>query len=169
MTAVRLRRFQEADAHALLRWIRSEEEMVMWSGPSFRWPLDVEQLMAFPDTLRVFAAIDAETGRLAGHLRLWVAEPYRLGRFGAVLVDPELRGRGYGSALIGAALEVAFGELRLHRVGLGVYTQNEGARRVYEKAGFVREGLIRDAVFVNGAYWSDIEMGILESERRAKL
>jgi RimJ/RimL family protein N-acetyltransferase len=164
MTTVLLRPFDEADAAVLLGWVRSEEEMVMWSGPSFRWPLDVAQLMAIPAALRPFSAVDAESRQLVGHLRLWSAETYRIGRFGSVLVDPSLRGRGYGSALIAAALDVAFGELRLHRVGLGVYAQNESARRVYEKAGFVREGLVRDAVYVNGAYWSDIEMGILESE-----
>lgn len=166
MTTVRLRPFDEADAGVLLEWVRSEAEMVMWSGPSFRWPLDVGQLMTFPAALRPFSAVDAESGQLVGHVRLWTAETYRIGRVGSVLVDPVLRGRGYGGVLIEAALDVAFGELRLHRVGLGVYTQNEGARRVYEKAGFVREGLVRDAVCVGGAYWSDIEMGILESEWR---
>lgn len=43
------------------------------------------------------------------------------------------------------ACVVAFERLGLHRLELDVYSFNPRARRVYEKAGFRREGILRTA------------------------
>jgi RimJ/RimL family protein N-acetyltransferase len=66
-----------------------------------------------------------------------------------------------------AALRVAFDERGMHRVGLGVFTHNTAAIGLYERLGFVREGVLREVVCVNGGWWSSIEMGMLEGEWRA--
>ena len=42
-------------------------------------------------------------------------------------------------------LKIAFDELQLHRVSLGVFDFNHSAIACYEKVGFVKEGLLRDA------------------------
>ena len=39
--------------------------------------------------------------------------------------------------------------------------------RIYERAGFTREGLAREVSLVNGTWWSAVEMGVLEHEWRA--
>ena len=39
--------------------------------------------------------------------------------------------------------------------------------KCYEKSGFVREGIERDSAYIEGKYYSDVIMGILESEYRA--
>ncbi len=61
-------------------------------------------------------------------------------------------------------LKIGFDELGLHRLSLGVFDFNHAAIRCYEKSGFVKEGLLRDVRKVEGAYWSLIEMSILENE-----
>lgn len=43
---------------------------------------------------------------------------------------------------------------------------NEGAVRLYEKLGFKREGVEREAIFSNGKFWDIIELGMLEREWR---
>lgn len=57
---------------------------------------------------------------------------------------PEFRGRGLGLRLIDAALQQAW-EWGLSRVELSVHADNTAAITLYEKVGFKREGLIRDA------------------------
>jgi RimJ/RimL family protein N-acetyltransferase len=53
-------------------------------------------------------------------------------------------GRGSGSSLLQAVLEWLFTKTDTNRVDLDLFVENERARRAYEKAGFVVEGLLRD-------------------------
>lgn len=49
---------------------------------------------------------------------------------------------------------------------LGVFDFNTPAIHCYEKVGFVKEGMLRDARKNGDNYWNLIEMGILEDEWR---
>ena len=56
----------------------------------------------------------------------------------------------------------------LHRLELDVFSINPRAERVYAKAGFVREGVLRDAIALpDGTYCDDVLMAILEDDWRA--
>jgi len=48
----------------------------------------------------------------------------------------------------------AFEELRLHRIMANYRPENERSARLLERLGFVREGIARDYLFVDGA-WRD--------------
>lgn len=61
-------------------------------------------------------------------------------------------------------LKIAFDNLSLHRVELGVFAFNESAIKSYEKVGFVKEGLLRDFRKVKDDYWNLWQMSILENE-----
>ncbi len=67
-------------------------------------------------------------------------------------VRDDWAGKGVGSALLGAALEMADNWLNLQRVELTVYTDNQGALALYRKFGFVEEGLARGYAFRQGEY-----------------
>lgn len=73
-------------------------------------------------------------------------------------------GKGCGSEAISITLDYGFGMLNLHRIELEVYSFNERAIHVYEKIGFKREGLKRDALYFNHKYHDAIYMSILDSE-----
>ena len=166
---VELRRFTAGDIPSLLSWIDGPEALTMWSGPGFAWPLDEGQLVAHAgraSASRRIWAVQADAGAVVGHLELGVDPDHRVGRLARVLIAPAGRGRGIGAAAVRAALRVAFGELGLHRVGLGVFTQNTTAIRLYTRLGFVPEGVLREVVRVNGAWWSSLEMGLLDHEWR---
>lgn len=64
-------------------------------------------------------------------------------------VVPAYRGRGLGARLINSTLEAAFG-VGFVRIELDVHADNARAIALYDRVGFVREGIIRDAVFVDG-------------------
>ncbi len=66
--------------------------------------------------------------------------------------------------MINKILYIAFDGLGLHRVSMGVFDFNASAIRCYEKAGFIKEGLLRDARKHGDEYWSLWEMIILEDE-----
>lgn len=77
-------------------------------------------------------------------------------------------GHGYGTEAMVLALNYGFGMLHLHRIDLGVFPFNKRGIHVYEKLGFQREGVQRDAVYFDHRYHDQIIMSILEDEFREK-
>jgi putative acetyltransferase len=68
------------------------------------------------------------------------------------------QGKGVGSRLLGAALEVADNWMNLHRVELTVYADNEAAHRLYHKFGFETEGRLRDYAVRDGVFVDTLTM-----------
>lgn len=60
-----------------------------------------------------------------------------------IMVRGDYHGRGVGSKLIAAILDLADNHLRIERVELTVYTANPRAIRLYERHGFVPEVTLR--------------------------
>ena len=67
-------------------------------------------------------------------------------------VRDDWRGKGVGTALLRAALDLADNWLGLTRIELSVYTDNAAAVALYEKFGFEIEGTHRRFAFRNGRY-----------------
>jgi len=65
-------------------------------------------------------------------------------------VRDDWQGRGVGTALVRAALELADGWLGLRRIELNVFPDNEAAIRLYRKFGFEFEGTLRQAALREG-------------------
>lgn len=53
-------------------------------------------------------------------------------------------GKGVGGQLLEHLIEWVFTQTETNRLDLDVFTDNERARRAYERAGFVTEGMLRD-------------------------
>lgn len=69
-------------------------------------------------------------------------------------VDRARNGRGLATGAVGDMLDVAFGELALHRLEAGTLLDNTGSQRVLEKNGFDRIGIARRYLFIGGD-WRD--------------
>lgn len=139
LRGMRLRPVTAADLRVVVGWLDSPEAVRRWSGPGFEWPLtfDALRLATFGGANAIVWAAELD-GRLAGIARLrMLPEPGR-GRYGWVLLDPALRGRGLGTDLVRATVRAGFVEHGLLRMDLGVYAHNTAARRVYEALGFAR-------------------------------
>ncbi|MCM3567255.1 GNAT family N-acetyltransferase [Neobacillus mesonae] len=170
---IELKYFERSDFQQLIHWVESPEFLLQWSGPAFEYPLTESQLEKYimnanhdnSDTL-IFKVVDDETGNVVGHISLGrIDRKHRSARVGKVLVgDENARGKGIGRQMINEILKIAFDELHMHRVSLGVFDFNTPAIACYEKAGFVKEGLLRDSSKIGDDYWNQWEMSILESE-----
>lgn len=67
-----------------------------------------------------------------------------------IAVRPDYWDHGYGAEAARQMLAHAFLFLNLNAVRLQVHETHERAIRCYEKAGFIREGVLRQAAFVDG-------------------
>lgn len=86
-----------------------------------------------------------------------------------IAIDSEQHlGKGYGPESIKLLLEYGFGILNLHRIELQVFDYNGRAIKAYEKVGFKREGVQRDALYFNHRYHDSIWMSMLEDEYRER-
>ncbi len=81
--------------------------------------------------------------------------------YGIFIGEDSARGKGYGTAAAKLMIRYCFEELKLHRLFLRVYAENQQAIRSYEKAGFEKEAYLRDDVCINGEYRDIVLMGIL--------
>ncbi|WP_455825226.1 GNAT family N-acetyltransferase [Pseudomonas graminis] len=71
------------------------------------------------------------------------------------------QGKGVGSRLLTAALDVADNWMNLHRVELTVYADNEAAHHLYRKFGFEVEGRLRDYALRDGVFVDTLSMARL--------
>lgn len=74
-----------------------------------------------------------------------------VGQLGMAVRD-DWQGRGIGTALMQAAIDLADKWLNLTRLELNVFTDNAPAIRLYEKFGFTIEGTQVDYAFRDGRY-----------------
>lgn len=91
----------------------------------------------------------------------------RCANFRIAIYQPGHRGKGLGTWAVEISRDFAFGQLKLHRLSLNVFSFNPQAERVYQKAGFRREGVLRDAVLDGTSYADEILMAMLEQDWRA--
>ena len=156
---MRLRATTPADPDVFLGWVPSEADMVLWSGPSFTWPLDRGQLEVYlgHDQRRYWTGLHPESGDPVGHASLLVDEEAPMMRLGCILLDPAARGRGLGRELISTAVRTGFEITDLPAMKLGVYAHNTAARGVYESLGFQETGRV-SSTEVGGRQWHALEM-----------
>lgn len=162
---VALRPVRPDDLEGMCAWI-NDERATRYLGSGYTHPYTyeavcerLENLMASPETF--FAVADAETGAYigeAGFTRIdrgaGTAEMY-------IVLLPEKQGNGLGTDAVALALRHAFGTLGLNRVWLRVFPQNTAAVRLYEKAGFKREGILREHEMLSGKRCDSVIMGLL--------
>lgn len=82
-------------------------------------------------------------------------------------VRDDWHGKGAGSALMQAAVDMADRWLNLVRLELEVYTDNAPAIRLYEKFGFVKEGVHKQYAFRDGSFVDAFAMARLRAEGAA--
>jgi diamine N-acetyltransferase len=139
--------------------------------PEFRamvgsWPEDQHmRMLADPDAVYIVA--EDQAGRVAGFaiLRGLFSEHRQVELKRLVVRTPN---QGIGRRLLTEVADRAFGEYSAHRLFLDVFLTNDRARHVYEDFGFCKEGIMRDAIYRDGAYHSLVLMSLLETEYRCR-
>ena len=143
MPTIELKPFERTDFDRLIGWIPSADFMLQWSGPQFTYPLTAAQLEEYiytaeisPPLRYIYKAIDTASGAVVGHIELSMVGSGS-GTVARVLVgDPANRGRGFGRQMVGRAVEIAFGTLKLERLYLSVFEYNRAALACYKRLGF---------------------------------
>ena len=83
-------------------------------------------------------------------------------------IHPNFTGKGFGHSAYLEFLPVLFKEYNLHKISLEVLETNKRALNLYNKIGFVYEGMKRNEVLKKGVYVGSIIMSILHNEINKK-
>lgn len=110
---------------------------------------------------------DITDGRPLGSVYIRdIDRQHKKAEYGIFIGEEDARGRGIGTAAAKLMLQYCFGEAGLHRVYLRAFADNLPAVRSYEKAGFAREGLLREDVCIDGQYRDIVWMAALNPDTR---
>lgn len=166
-TQIQVRLLTAADA-PLFREIRLEA--LQRSPEAFGSTLEHERtqsLAQFEDVLAradVFGAFDGnDLAGMAGFRRQAGDKQAHKGLLWGMYVRPPARGTGAAQLLVEAVLRHA--RERVELVQLFVVSENEAARRLYRRCGFIEYGLEVHSLKQNGRYYDQVLMAVALAER----
>ncbi len=176
--ALRPLRLRDASAWSAVR-TANEEWLSPWEG---RPPTAGEADWADRHSPAVFAAMlrglrkEARAGRTLPCAITWdgrLAGQVTLGNvvrgafdsaYVGYWVDGRLAGRGIAPTAVAMLVDHAFDVLGLHRVEANVRPENAASLRVVEKLGFVREGLHRRYLHIDGDWRDHVAHALLRED-----
>ena len=142
-TAVTLRPITDADTDLIVKWRNT---------PSVVQNFIFRQTFT-PEMHRSWLATKVATGQVVQYIILDNADGKPVGSVYYRDIDNHNRSaEGLGTETARLFTDFGFAGLHLHRISLRVLAENTAARRSYEKAGFVQEGVFRDMELLDGAY-----------------
>jgi RimJ/RimL family protein N-acetyltransferase len=173
LTALRARAGGDAEIlHAELyedvaEWIRGSHRP--WTpvpfGSRSEYAVPEDDRKAEPDrSTAEFSIVELMSGDLAGSCVLWGIDTHNRYAHIGIELRPGYRGRGLGLDAVRVVCRYGFSILGLRRLQLETLADNHAMIAVAEKAGFTREGTLRQASWVNGVFLDDVVFGLLSEE-----
>lgn len=163
---LRLRPYKTCDAKEIVSWIHTEEDLYKWSSDRFgAFPISEDDINTkyidnngdCPDPEDFYPVTALDDNGVVGHLILrYTDKEKKILRFGFVIVDDAIRGKGYGKEMLKLAMKYAYDILKVEKITLGVFENNPAAYHCYKAAGF--EDASEIMLDVYGNQWKCIEM-----------
>jgi RimJ/RimL family protein N-acetyltransferase len=116
------------------------------------------------DDRACFSVVELASGELAGEALLWGIDVHNRTAHLGLSLRPACRGRGLGTDVVVALCEYGFAIRGLHRLQVDTLASNTGMIRAASRVGFVREGTLRRAAWVNGAFADEVILGMLATD-----
>ncbi|HLN25102.1 MAG TPA: GNAT family protein [Patescibacteria group bacterium] len=117
----------------------------------------------------VFAIRRHNDPKIVGYVEIIHINPtHRSAQLGIRIGAAADRGQGLGKEALRIALHYSWNHLNLNRVSLTTLRHNERAIRAFTAAGFRREGTLRRAEFIDGAWVDLVMMAALRPSRHAE-
>ena len=166
---IKLRPLKKNDTQLLYDWINNRQ-LVLNNNSYFptsekdheKW---IENMMIKRSDLVIFAIEDTVTNKSIGICKLininWIHSSAELQ---ICLGDESLCGKGNGTKAVKLLCQFGFNDLNLHRIYIQAFQNNKRAIRSYEKCGFLKEGILKEAAFIDGKRIDVISMAILKNK-----
>lgn len=117
------------------------------------------------DDVECFSVVDLDHGEdLAGEALLWGIDLHNRSAHLGISLLPQFRGRALGTDVVRVLCHYGFALRGMHRLQVDTLLENEAMIRAATRAGFSREGVLRRAAWVDGAFVDEVVLGLLAEE-----
>ncbi len=165
---ISLRALRKSDSENLYKWITDRSTVIFNARYKPISYMEHEEWLANivkSKDIHIFGIIKTEDEALIGSCQLNNIDSVSGSAELQIRIGSEAdRGNGYGSQACSLLLDYGFKDLNLNMIQLYVFNTNERAIKTYEKLGFKKEGLLRQAAFIDGKHVDIIVMSILRKE-----
>lgn len=147
---LRLRPYKACDAQVITKWLRDDDMNMYYDQDKNNEK--IWGMTAFDDT------------GIIGHFTMRFPNDDNLNeiRLGFVIVDDKECGKGYGKEMLSLAIQYAFGFIKVSKISLGVFENNQIAIKCYESCGFQTVKLeTAESYHCMGEIWNCIEMELV--------
>lgn len=151
------------DYEYLQKWTNDERTHALWCVNLIPYPMTSKKLQEILDKdaqdwggCAYVATKDA--GEQVGFFVLSVNVSNNSGFLKFVIVNDELRGKGYGTQMIKLMLRFAFDIAGVSSVQLNVFDINDSARRCYSNVGFIQDDIVTNAFTFKSESWGRCHM-----------
>lgn len=163
---VSIRKFEKKDISDKVRWINDPENNTYLH---YDLPLNIEQTVAWFEknkdrTDRYDAVIEVDNIPVGLIGLLSIDQKSKKAEYYVTLGEHGYKGKGVAKRASMLLLDYAFSKLDLNRVYLYTETENVSAIRLYERIGFVREGVVKKDIFSKGRFVDRYVYGITKDE-----
>lgn len=154
---LRLRSYKSCDAKIIESWIQDEDVFLKWGSDHFgdfpisariiddKYRLDNGDCKE-EDNFYPWTAVDEEDNVVGHFIMRYLQGNTKLLRFGWVIVDGTIRGKGYGTKMLVLGLKYAFEILGVDKITIGVLENNEIAHQSYKKVGFKDKSVVNNII-----------------------
>ncbi|MCX8083991.1 MAG: GNAT family N-acetyltransferase [Calditerrivibrio sp.] len=151
-----LRPFEKRDIEIYRQWVNDGEiaslvdrVLPVTEIEHERWYDSIQQ----NQNIVVFAIEEKTTNKYIGNVWLYnVDYRHRKAEVRILIGDSEGKNKGFGTEALKMISLFAFNKMNLHKLYAYVLASNIRAKKSFEKAGFVEEGILKKDRFVNGHY-----------------
>lgn len=167
---IRLRALTIEDLPFTLKWNNQDDINELYSGHPFPVNKEMEtiwyeKILVSNIPSSVFGIEEESTHELIGISVLKdINLINRSAEFAIYIGEKNKRGKGFSKEATISTLDFGFNKIGLKRIWLKVLEENEVAKELYRKTGFITEGVLRSSVFKNGSFKNEILMSILSNE-----
>lgn len=167
---LKLRELERKDLKIINEW-RNDPNLISFLGAPFRF-INIEVDEKWFDTYMAnravnvrCAIVDDSDDIIKGVVSLNSIDFLnQSAELNIMIGDEDNCGKGIGTFAVNEILKHAFKNMNLIRVYLAALEENSRARHLYEKVGFVQEGILRKSNFKNGRFVNMVMYSILREE-----
>jgi ribosomal-protein-alanine N-acetyltransferase len=167
---LRLRPLRDDDLADLYAVFADPDVMRYWSTPPMRDIAEAREFLAGIErnfvarTAFKWAITRRDNDRLIGTTSLFRLDgPHQTGEIGYALGSAHW-GNGYAAEAVHRTCQFGFDALALRRIEADIDPRNKASIQVIEKAGFQREGVLRERYIYNGEIQDVVYYGLLARE-----
>lgn len=171
---IELKPLRKEDVTPFYSWL-NEEDVIKYSMSVFQRLSSKEEIKQWFDhlfeeknTYNIGIYLSA-TNELVGYAGIsGISTMNKSGEYFIFIGDKKQWGKGIGTQVTKQVVAYGFEQLQLNRIMLTVSQPNIGGVKAYENAGFIVEGILKEACYRDGVFHDKIVMAMLRSSYQTK-